>query len=181
METINLGKLSFIPFVEEPELVAATVKDLIEKNNLADKVWVSKIDPGLADTAAFCEHYEIGMDVAANCVIVEASRAERSWYAVCLVLATTRADINGVVRRKLDARRASFAPMETAVSLTKMEYGGITPIGLPEEWPILIDEAVCKQERVIVGSGIRGSKLLVATSLFTELPNAEILPITKTE
>ena len=77
-------------------------------------------------------------------------------YAACLVLATTRADVNGLVRRRLDARKASFAPMDDAVALTGMEYGGITPLGLPDGWPLLVDAAVAAAPAVVIGSGLRG-------------------------
>ena len=171
---MQIGQLTFVPAVEAPELVAEPVRP-----HLADGLWVSEIDPGLADTAEFCEHYDIGLNISANCVVVEARRAERVWYAACLVLATTRADVNGVVRKHLGARKISFAPMDTAVSLTGMEYGGITPVGLPADWPILVDENVVNKEHVIIGSGIRGSKLLVVTDLLARLPTAEVLAITK--
>jgi prolyl-tRNA editing enzyme YbaK/EbsC (Cys-tRNA(Pro) deacylase) len=96
---------------------------------------------------------------------------------VCGVLATTRADVNGIVRKHLGARKISFASMDTAVTLTGMEYGGITPVGLPDDWPILVDVNVIGQQRVIIGSGIRGSKLLVTTDVLASLPNAEVLDI----
>ena len=96
-----------------------------------DQVLVAPIDPDLADTAAFCAAYEVGLDVSANCVVVAGKRDGVVRYAACIILATTRADVNGVVRRRLDVRKASFAPMADAVELTGMEYGGITPIGLP--------------------------------------------------
>jgi len=151
----------------------------MQSTDVSDGLWVSEIDPGLADTAAFCEHYEIGLDVSANCVVVEARRADRVWFAACVVLAITRADVNGIVRKHLDARKISFAPMDAAVSLTGMEYGGITPVGLPDDWPILVDRNVIDEDRVIIGSGIRGSKLLAATEVLASLPNAEVLAITK--
>jgi prolyl-tRNA editing enzyme YbaK/EbsC (Cys-tRNA(Pro) deacylase) len=171
---LDVGKLGFVPAREAPELVAEPVRP-----HLQDGLWVSAIDPDLADTAAFCEHYDIGQDISANCVVVEARRAERTWHAACLVLATTRADVNGIVRKHLGARKISFAPMDSARSLTGMDYGGITPVGLPAAWPILIDVNVIEQERVVIGSGIRGSKLLAATEVLASLPNAEVLPITK--
>jgi prolyl-tRNA editing enzyme YbaK/EbsC (Cys-tRNA(Pro) deacylase) len=177
--TVELGKLAFVPVAGATDLVGGPVRRLLV-DSAPNGLWVSEIDPGLADTAAFCEHYGIGLDVSANCVVVEARRAERTWYAACLVLATTRADINGVVRKHLGARKISFATMETAVVHTGMEYGGITPIGLPEGWPILIDCKVIDQPRVIIGSGVRGSKLLAETALLATLPGAEILEITKT-
>jgi prolyl-tRNA editing enzyme YbaK/EbsC (Cys-tRNA(Pro) deacylase) len=172
--TMELGTLSFVPASEAPDLVAEPVRP-----HLRDGLWVSTIDPDLADTAAFCEHYDIGLDVSANCVVVEARRADRVWYAACVVLATTRADVNGIVRKHLGARKISFAQMDSAVTLTGMEYGGITPVGLPDAWPILVDLNVIDRERVIVGSGIRGSKLLVATDILRSLPTGEVLSITK--
>ena len=173
---MNVGKLTFVPVTEALQLVGEPVREHLQHDGL----WVSEIDPDLADTAAFCEHYDIGLDMSANCVVVEAKRAERVWYAACLVLATTRADVNGIVRKHLGARKVSFASMDIAVSLTGMEYGGITPVGLPEDWPILVDQNVFDQERVVIGSGIRGSKLLAATDVLVALPNAEVLAITKT-
>jgi prolyl-tRNA editing enzyme YbaK/EbsC (Cys-tRNA(Pro) deacylase) len=178
---MDLGKLSFVPVNVATELVGDSVSKYLHQNEISEDIWVSKIDPKLADTAAFCAHYNIGMNVSANCVIVEAKRADKVWYAACLVLATTRADINGIVRRQLDARKISFAPMDTAVSLSNMEYGGITPIGLPNDWPIFIDENVTKQQQVIIGSGIRGSKILVSANILASLPNAKVLAITKAE
>ena len=171
---MDVGKLTFVPASEAPDLVAEPVRP-----HLQDGLWVSAIDPDLADTAAFCEHYDVGLDISANCVVVEARRADRAWFAACIVLATTRADINGIVRKNLGARKISFAPMDSAVSLTGMEYGGITPVGLPEDWAILVDTNVIYQERVIIGSGVRGSKILAATSVLASLPNAEVLAITK--
>jgi prolyl-tRNA editing enzyme YbaK/EbsC (Cys-tRNA(Pro) deacylase) len=171
---IDVGKLRFVPAGEAPELVAEPVRPCLQ-----DGLWVSAIDADLADTAAFCAHYDVGLDVSANCVVVEARRAERVWLAACVVLATTRADVNGIVRKHLGARKISFAPMDNAVSLTGMEYGGITPVGLPADWPLLIDLNVIDQQRVIIGSGIRGSKLLAATEVLGSLPNAEVLAITR--
>ena len=95
------------------------------------EVLAAPIDPELADTAAFCERYGVALLDSANCVVIAGRREGEVRYAACVVLATTRADVNGVVRRRLDVRKASFAPMEDAVTLTGMEYGGITPIGLP--------------------------------------------------
>lgn len=181
MMTMHLGKLDFAPFKETVGLVGETVEQYLKKSNAANEVWVSKIDPKLADTTAFCKYYAMGMDVSANCVIVQAKRTDKVWHAACLVLATTRADVNGIVRRQLDARKISFAPMDTAVSLSNMEYGGITPVGLPKDWPIFIDENVMKQNHVIIGSGIRGSKLLVSTDFLAKLPNVTLLTIAKSE
>jgi prolyl-tRNA editing enzyme YbaK/EbsC (Cys-tRNA(Pro) deacylase) len=175
---VKVGNLTFTPAAAALDLVGAPVRRYLTEHS-ADGVWAGAIDPTLADTAQFCDHYDIGLDVSANCVVVEARRAERTWYAACLVLATTRADVNGIVRKRLDARRISFAAMDTAVSLTDMEFGGITPVGLPPEWPVLIDEGVIDAQQVIIGSGVRASKLYATAEALTSLPNAEVLAITK--
>src|ERR1044072_8891342 len=139
-----MGSLQLEPAQTRPDLLAPPVVKALavwpaEAPVVADQVLVAPIDPELADTAAFCEAYDVGLDVSANCVIVAGRRGEVTRDAACIVLATTRADVNGVVRRYLDARKASFAPMDDAVRLTGMEYGGITPIGLPPSWAILGD------------------------------------------
>jgi hypothetical protein len=182
-------QLRTVPAAERPDLLAGPVAAVL--GNLSD-VLVAEIDPGLADTAEFCEHYGMPLETSANCVIV-AGRVRSSQtrqptgdertrlrggevrYAACVVLATTRADVNGVVRRRLDARKASFAPMEDAVSLTGMEYGGITPLGLPDGWPLLVDAAVADAAQVVVGSGVRRSKLLLPGKALVSLPNAEVV------
>jgi prolyl-tRNA editing enzyme YbaK/EbsC (Cys-tRNA(Pro) deacylase) len=138
-------------------------------------VTVAEIDPDLADTAAFCERYGVGLDVSANCVVIAARRGDDVRYAACVVLATTRADVNGVVRRHLDARKASFAPMDDAVALTGMEYGGITPPGLPVDWPVLVDPLVVAAGDVVIGSGVRRSKLVLPGALLAELPGAVVV------
>jgi prolyl-tRNA editing enzyme YbaK/EbsC (Cys-tRNA(Pro) deacylase) len=160
----------------------------VEQDRVADPVWAAlrawsrradvraaQIDPELADTAAFCERYDVLMDDSANCVVIAGRRGGTISYAACVVLATTRADVNNVVRRRLDARRASFAPMDDAVALSGMEYGGITPIGLPGDWPILIDAGVLRRDLVVIGSGIRASKLALPSSALVELPGAEVV------
>ena len=108
-------------------------------------------------------------------MVVAARRAGQTTLAACVVLATTRADVNGLVRRHLGARKASFAPQDVAVAESGMAYGGITPVGLPGGWPVLVDPAVAAADFVVIGSGTRGSKLAVPGSLLAALPAAEVL------
>lgn len=170
----RLGRLDTVPARERPDLVGPTVTAALEASpSLA--AYVAEIDPALADTAAFCDAYEVPPELSANCVVVAGRRGGDERVAACLVLATTRADVNGVVRRRLDVRKASFLPMERAVELTGMEYGGITPLGLPDEWPVLVDSAVATLPYVIVGSGVRRSKLLVGGEALASLPGAEVV------
>jgi prolyl-tRNA editing enzyme YbaK/EbsC (Cys-tRNA(Pro) deacylase) len=165
-----LGSLQTSPALAHPELLGPTVPAA-----LPDDALVAPIDPALADTAAFCEAYGVALEQSANCVVVAAKRGGETRLAACLALATTRVDVNGFVRRHLDARKVSFAPMDVAVTETGMEYGGITPFGLPASWPLLVDAAVLEVPYVVVGSGIRGSKLVVPSVSLTVLPHAEVL------
>ncbi|NGO46260.1 YbaK/EbsC family protein [Streptomyces ureilyticus] len=142
----------------------------------AEQIVYVDTKPEWADTATFLEHYgpEL-LDQSANCVVVAGKRGGDSTLAACVVLSGTRVDVNGVVRRQLGARKASFAPMDTATGETGMEYGGITPLGLPADWPVLVDSAVVDLPYVLVGSGRRRGKLLVPGKAFAELPNAVVL------
>ena len=157
------------------DLVAAPVAAALAGWSSAGQVLAAPIDDGVADTAEFCAAYDVSLAESANCVVIAGRRGELTRYAACVVLATTRADVNGVVRKRLDARKASFASMDDAVSLTGMEYGGITPLGLPADWILLIDRAVLDQDVVVIGSGLRRSKIALAPSLLTELPNSEVI------
>jgi prolyl-tRNA editing enzyme YbaK/EbsC (Cys-tRNA(Pro) deacylase) len=157
------------------DLIAAPVAAALASWRRADAVLAAPIDPELADTAAFCERYGVPLADSANCVVIAGRRGGETRYAACMVLATTRADVNGVVRRRLDARKASFAPMDDAVALSGMEYGGITPLGLPAGWPVLIDAAVLAREVVVIGSGLRRSKLALPAAALVDLPAAEVV------
>jgi prolyl-tRNA editing enzyme YbaK/EbsC (Cys-tRNA(Pro) deacylase) len=167
--------LDLRPALEHSELLAAPVAAALRALDPAQaaQVEVASIDPTLADTAAFCAAYDFELDVSANCVIIAGTRGEVTRYAACVVLATTRLDVNGVVRRLLDARKASFAAMDDAVALSGMEYGGITPVGLPPEWALYLDARVTALTNAIVGSGIRGSKLRLPGAVLATLPGAE--------
>ena len=175
---MHIGRLAAVPALDRPELlsapVAAALTELTGKLEVSD-IGVAEIDPALADTAAFCERYDVALSQSANCVVVAGRRDGATRMAACMVLATTRADVNGLVKRELGVRKASFAPIETAVELTGMEYGGITPIGLPADWPIYVDEAVAATPRVVIGSGLRRSKLTLPGAALASLPGAVVL------
>jgi prolyl-tRNA editing enzyme YbaK/EbsC (Cys-tRNA(Pro) deacylase) len=172
-----MTSLEFSPALDRPELLAAPVAAALHAlgPDVAAQVAVAPIDPALADTAAFCAAYGVTLDVSANCVVIAGTRGEVTRYAACVVLATTRLDVNGVVRRLLDARKASFAAMDDAVALSGMEYGGITPVGLPADWALYLDTRVVALPSAIVGSGIRGSKLQLPGAVLEALPGAETI------
>jgi prolyl-tRNA editing enzyme YbaK/EbsC (Cys-tRNA(Pro) deacylase) len=171
------GRLDVRPALDAPELLAEPVAAALTAlpAQQAARCTVAEIDPALADTAALCRYYEVPLHASANCVVVTGKRAGVQRWAGCVVLATTRADVNGVVRRWLDVRKASFATRDEVVELTLMEYGGITPLGLPAGWPVLLDPAVVAADQVVVGSGLRRSKLLLPGEVLAALPGAEIV------
>jgi prolyl-tRNA editing enzyme YbaK/EbsC (Cys-tRNA(Pro) deacylase) len=172
-----IDQLVRAPALTRTDLLAAPVAAALRVwDGPGGQIEVTEIDPALADTAAFCARYGVAPEESANCVVVAARRGGEQWLAACVVLATTRADVNGLVRRHLGARKVSFAPVELAVAESGMEYGGITPVGLPESWPLLVDARVPATDRVIIGSGIRGSKLVVPGAALAALPKAEVLP-----
>jgi prolyl-tRNA editing enzyme YbaK/EbsC (Cys-tRNA(Pro) deacylase) len=175
---MTIGTLPAEPALARPDLLAAPVAAALSAlPDLARDVYVAEIDPQLADTAAFCERYGVALDRSANCVVLAARREGRAWFAACMILATARIDVNNAVKKHLGASKISFAPMDAATTASAMEYGGITPIGLPPEWPLLIDDAVIAAGDVVVGSGLRRSKLTLPATALARLPNAQVLHI----
>lgn len=135
---------------------------------------VMDIDPALADTADFCEAYDVPLDRSANAILV-ASRKPEGHHAVCLVLATTRLDVNGTVRRKLGVRKVSFAPAEVTMELTGQEIGGVTAFGVPDGIPVWVDARVVEPDWVIIGAGSRAAKIKLDPAQFSNLDSFEIV------
>ena len=180
---MRLGTLDWPPALDQPDLLAASVSTTLqaaveqggELELAARAVLVTAIDPDLADTAAMTEAYDLPLEISGNCVLVAGSRGGEERVAACVVRATTRADVNTTVRKRLDVRKASFLPMETAVADSGMEYGGITPLGLPGRYRVMVDATLTGAEHIIIGSGIRGSKLALPGSALILLTDAEIV------
>ncbi len=166
--------MSWEPALEHPDLLAPPVAAAIAN---VPGARVARIDASLADTAAFCAAYDVAPQSSANCVVVEGRRGDVTTRAAVMVLATDRADVNRIVRKHLGVRKISFADPSVAEELTGMQQGGITPVGLPEDWPVLVDEAVVEAGPVVIGAGIRGAKLLVDGAALAALPGAAVLPL----
>ena len=173
MGVFTVGRLTSAPVASARELVGAPTLAALERLDLLDDVGVVEIDPELSDTARNQEAYDLPPESLANCVVVAGKREGVEKVAACMVLASTRADVNNVVRRRLDVRKATFLAREDAVERTGMEYGGITPIGLPDDWPVFVDAAVAAQPVLVIGSGVRRSKLLLPGEVLAALPTAE--------
>ena len=148
------------------------IRSLLEESGLDFEVW--DCDPELADTATFCAHYGVAPEDSANTILVR-SKTGPLKFAVCVVLATHRLDVNRTVRKKLGARKVSFATAEETREITGMEIGGVTPLALPEDLPLWIDADVMRREHIILGGGNRGSKLKVLPVLLERQGGAEVV------
>jgi prolyl-tRNA editing enzyme YbaK/EbsC (Cys-tRNA(Pro) deacylase) len=173
--SFTLGSLSSVPASRRPDLLGPTTERALAAGALLDDVGVVEIDPGVSDTASTQAAFGLAPETLANCVVVAGKREGNERLAACVVLSTTRADVNGLVRRLLDVRKASFLPTDRAVELTGMEYGGITPIGLPSGWPVLVDRRVTETGVIIIGSGVRRSKLLLPGALLVRFPDVQVV------
>ncbi|MGT2427181.1 YbaK/EbsC family protein [Amnibacterium kyonggiense] len=176
MTEFVLGGLAGVPAGERPDLLAAPVLEALTALGLLGAVGVVEIDPAISETAATRQAYALEAHQLVNCVLVGGRRDGEERIAAALVPASKRADVNGFVRRRLDVRKASFLPHDQAVETSGMEYGGITPIGLPAGWPLLLDADAAAEPLVVIGSGVRRSKLLAPGAVLAALPGAEVSP-----
>ena len=131
-------------------------------------------DPTLADTAQFCAAYGFSPDESANTIVV-VGKADPRRYAVCIVLATYRLDVNRTVRDRLGTRKASFAGPDETRELTGMEIGGVTPFGLPADLPVWIDAEVMLRPRIVLGGGSRSWKVISTPALLSALAGASVV------
>lgn len=173
MTTPSLGPLTSVPALDRPDLLAVPVLEGLRAWPDAAQVGVVEIPPQFADTAAMMAEYSLPFTVGANCVIIAGKREGQERVAACVVRSDHRVDVNGVARRSLDVRRPSFMPRDRATAETGMEFGGITPFGLPVGWRVFADPVVLDVEVAVFGSGLRKSKLLVSGSLLGKLPGLE--------
>lgn len=175
MDVFRVGELFAVPASARPDLLSGPTLSALGSTGLLGSVGVVEIDPAISDTVATQQAFDLDPSMLANCVVVAGKREGVERIAACVVLSVTRADVNNTVKRYLDVRKASFLPIERTVELTGMEYGGITPIGLPAGWPVLVDDRVIKAGMVVIGSGVRRSKILLDGKFLGELPGSEVV------
>lgn len=171
----TLASLASLPALHRADLLGEPVAAALAAWEEAGELAVVEIDPELAETAAMSAAYGVPLEASANCVVVSGRRGGEERIAACVVRADTRADVNNRVRRLLDVRKATFLPMDRAVEESGMAYGGITPVGLPAHWRLLVDRRCAEIEVAVIGSGIRGSKLLLPGPLLARIPGAVVV------
>lgn len=170
--------LNFEAAINRADLICPSIAKLLHNwygSTPVEDILVAEIDPAFAGGSDFCRQYNIPTTEGANCVIVESKRGDVSTIAACLAPVDYKIDFNGVVRKELNGRRVSLAPLDKVLNETSMEYGSVTPVGLPTGWPILIDERIISLPRVIVGAGLVRAKLSLPGKALLELPNVKII------
>ena len=185
MNVEGMGTATWVKALDNLGLLAAPVADELSRLSqsnpgLAEQALVTQIDPAYADTAAMTEYFHMDLYLSCNCVLVAGKRSGEERIAAAVVRSTLRADVNHVIKQRLDVRKCSFWPQERAVEASGMEYGGITPVGVPDHWRLLIDSRVA-QGFCVIGSGLRSSKLAVPGELLVALPTAEVVEGLATE
>lgn len=170
--------LDFRPVLQRLDLVAPPVANLFrtwQGRTPVDQIWVAEIDPASSGGSEFCHRYGFDDTEGANCVVIVGQRGATKTTAAVVTPVGRKSDFNGVVRRHLGARQVSLGPIELVLTETQMEYGSITPVGLPSSWPVLLDPAVANAPRIVIGSGLKRSKLSLPGAALRELPAAVVI------
>ena len=154
------------------EIISASIAGVLRASGLEYEVM--PCDPDLADTAVFCEHYGYPPEDSVNTIIVKAKTGGER-FAACALLAHTRLDVNGCVRKRLASRRVSFASAEETERMTGMTIGGVTPLGLPADLPLWVDARLMERSEVILGGGNRHSKIRVPPTIFELVPGVDVV------
>ena len=175
---MQIGNLEFKPIIDNKELVPNCIYNFV--NNWPNKeeqkeFLVTNIDPNYADGNKLCEEYNIDKSIGFNCLVVECKRNEIIKYCALIVPIGYKYNMGSVVRKYTNSRIVSVAPLEYVLDKTNMEYGSITPIGLPNDWLILVDPLIKEQKQIIIGGGLVKAKISLPTELFLKLPNVEIV------
>jgi len=165
-------QLDLLPAGEHQDMMAAPTAAAI---SLIPEAMVFAIDPADADTATLTSKFNLPLGASGNAVLITGFREGQQRNCCCMTPADRRVDVNHTVKQTLDVRKCSFASMDQAVEASGMEYGGITPIGLPPEWPVWLDSYLAELDWVLIGSGVRSSKLIVPGASLLRLPSARLV------
>lgn len=148
------------------------IREILENAALPFEIWAC--DESLTDTAVFCAHYGASMENSVNAILIKSKTGEEK-FALCVIPALTRLDVNRTARKKLGARRVSFASAEDTLAQTGMEIGGVTPLGAPDGLPVWVEESVMALDYVILGGGNKTSEIKVAPAILSTIPGVEVV------
>ena len=152
-----------------------TVAKVFEDNKEALEIFECKDE--FSDTQNFCDHYGFDIEDSCNAILIKAKKP-KEFYAMFCVLGSTRLDVNQKAKIAMGAKRVSFASREEAELVTNQIYGGISPLGLPDNMKIFVDQNVMNREKLFIGAGNRVSKFFLSPKLLVELTNAKVLDLT---
>lgn len=169
------SKLDFKPIIENENLVPSCIYEFVKKSINKDKFLVAEIDSNYADGEKLCQKYGIKKECGFNCLIVECKKRDNISHYALIVPIGYKYNMGSVVRKYTNSRVVSVAPLDYVLEKTNMEYGSITPIGLPSDWKILVDPLIKNQEYIVIGGGLVKSKISLPTNIFLKLPNVEIV------
>lgn len=172
---MKIGNLEFSPLKENKSIIAENVLNFFINSDLIDEIKVAEIDEQFIGGVELCEHYNIDKSQGANCLVVEGVRGESKTYCALIVPVGYKYNMSNIVRKEIGARIVSVANLEATLNITKMEYGSITPFGIPNNWLTFIDPLVLINEYIIMGSGLKKSKILIPSNILLSLPNSKIL------
>jgi prolyl-tRNA editing enzyme YbaK/EbsC (Cys-tRNA(Pro) deacylase) len=158
--------------MNENDALDTTVRETLDA--LGVEYEVLPCEPELADTALFCEHYGVSLEKSVNTIIVASKKGPKQ-YAACLVLATTKLDVNHTVRKLMGVSKLSFANNDETKALTGMMVGGVTVFGLPENLPIYVDSRVMELDTIVLGGGNRSSKVMLSPDVLPRLPELRVV------
>lgn len=167
--------LEFKPIIDNKNLVPKNIFDYVSSTQNKKDYLVAEIDPKYADGKTFCKEYNIDPKYGVNCLIVKGIRGNNETYAVLLVPVGYKYNMNSVVRKELNARMVSVAPLDYVLEKSNMEYGSITPIGLSSDWLIFIDPKVIENDKIIIGGGYKNVKIKLPSKELLNLPNVKLL------
>lgn len=170
--------ITFNPAIQHLHLVSPSVASLLKSwqgVTPVEEIHVAEIAPESAGGQDFCLRYGFSFDTGANCVIVEGVRNDCRTFAACVAPVGFQINFNSVVKKQLNARKVSLAPLDVVLQLSEMEYGSITPFGLPVTWSILLDSSLVNNDKIVIGSGLLKSKILLPVKALLELPNSVVI------
>jgi len=130
-----------------------------------------------SDTENFCNHYGFDIEDSCNAILIKAKKPEE-FYAMFCLLGANRLDVNHKAKEAMGAKRVSFASRDEAELVTEQIYGGISPLGLPENIKVFIDKNVIEREKLFIGAGNRVSKFFLSPETLIKLSRAEVLDLT---